>query len=585
MGSTHVSVKKLSKEILSVGKKLQALPSSVDELLMLLEKTESILTKVDQQPPSAIALALVPLMQTLITNEIMHHADVNIQIAAACCFTELTRISAPQHTYSGAEMKEFFRLCLIVLKHLSSESGRNYDRALHMLETIARLKSSAILLDVDGDELIVEMFQLFFSAISPDQPADTFVHMEAIMSCVIQESRKISFKLLRPLLDSVKTNNKNISLMSWELGNAVFRNCSNKLQRPLKKTVRAKNLDVAEYAVIIASLCQGEPSKENMMAKEVGSTDRTSKSGELSIHEPEDFNPYAKSAGGEDAKKKKEDMTVKKKKKGMTPKEKKEGMIDQPTDVETSSRRKLLKTEGMKKGSNIQKKTGKSVTGSSANTKKIDEQTNTKTNSEGKDESPFLDQHGNEQSRNETSLEKHESCDAKKRTRSHLGFGEDLIDLRIKVWWPDDNEYYPGTILSFDHVAKKHKIIYDDGDEEILFMDEETWEPLDDHQIQDSNTDPPAPAQKLNGSKKKKGISKSGPSKKQKAYAASERANAEEGGGIKSGDVSVPVAGANDEPDAEMSERNSTEKKDEKTETLGTETQPSDGATLDVEND
>ncbi|XP_073299366.1 sister chromatid cohesion protein PDS5 homolog D-like isoform X1 [Primulina huaijiensis] len=570
MASSRVSAKKLAKEILGVGKKLQALPSSIDELLTLLEKAESILTKVDQRPPGAIELALVPLNQMLITNEIMRHTDVNIQIAVACCFMELTRISAPDFTYSDADMKELSKLCIIVLKHLPSESGRNYSRALRMLENIARLKSSAILLDVDSDDLIVEMFELFFSAIRPNQPADTFGHMETIMSHVIQESRKISFKLLIPLLDSVKMDNKNISPISWELGNTVFKNCSDKLQRPLKKTVRAKNLDVAEYAEIIASLCQGEPIKENMMAKEVGSTDLTSKSGELSIYEPEDFNPHAKSAGSGVAKKKKEDT------------------INQRTDLETSSRRKLLKTGGMKKGSNIQKKTGKKGAGSSTITKKIDEQTDTKINSEGKDESPFLDQHGNEQIKNEFILKKHESSDAKKRSRSHLGSEEDLIDLRIKVWWPDDSEYYPGTIVSFDHAAKKHKVIYDDGDEEILFMDEETWEPLDDHQIQDSmkhDTNPPAPAKKPVVPKKKKGKSKLGPSKKQKASSASGRAKAEKGCGINSGEVSVPVVGVEDEPNAEMFEMNSAKKNDEKTETLVTETQPSDGTTLDVEKD
>ncbi|XP_073302399.1 sister chromatid cohesion protein PDS5 homolog D-like isoform X1 [Primulina huaijiensis] len=531
MASTRVSVKKLAKEMLGVGKKLQALPSAIDELLMLLEKAESILTKVDQQPPAAIEVALVPLMQMLITDEILHHADVNIQIAVACCFTELTRISAPEYTYKDPYMKELFQLCVIVLKHLSSDSGRNYDRALRMLETIAKLKSSAIILDIDGDKLIVQMFKIFFSGIRPNHPPDTFRYMEMIISFVIQESHKIPFKLLRPILDSVKMDQKNISPISWELGNAVFRNCSDKLQRPLKKAVRAKNLDVAEYAGIVTSLCQGAPSEENMSA---------------------DGGVFEK---------------------------KKEGMIAQRTDLETSSRRKLLKTKGTKKGSNIQKENGKRGVAAV----KIDEQTVTKTSSEGKDESPFID-HGNEQIRSESILKKHESSNAEKRLMSHLGSGKDLIDLRIKVWWPNDREYYPGTIVSFDHAAKKHKIIYDDGDEEILFMDEETWEPLDDHQIQHSkkhDTDPPAAAKKPVMSKKKKGKSNPGPSKKHKGSLASERAKAENDGGIKSGEVSVPIAGAKDKLDAEMSEMNSPKKNDEKTETLTTETQPSDEVAKD----
>jgi hypothetical protein len=56
-----------------------------------------------------------------------------------------------------------------------------------------------------------------------------------------------------------------------------------------------------------------------------------------------------------------------------------------------------------------------------------------------------------------------------------LDYGENLVGSKIKVWWPDDNAFYKGVIDSL--VAKqKHKVLYDDGDEEILNLKKEKWE-------------------------------------------------------------------------------------------------------------
>ncbi|KAM7270907.1 hypothetical protein ACFE04_030121 [Oxalis oulophora] len=56
---------------------------------------------------------------------------------------------------------------------------------------------------------------------------------------------------------------------------------------------------------------------------------------------------------------------------------------------------------------------------------------------------------------------------------------EDLIGYRIKIWWPVDKKFYEGTIKSYDDSKRKHVILYDDGDVEILRLDKERWEVVD----------------------------------------------------------------------------------------------------------
>ncbi|RDX74286.1 DNA mismatch repair protein MSH6, partial [Mucuna pruriens] len=58
-------------------------------------------------------------------------------------------------------------------------------------------------------------------------------------------------------------------------------------------------------------------------------------------------------------------------------------------------------------------------------------------------------------------------------------YGENLVGLRVQVWWPEDHEFYKGVIHSFDSARKKHKVLYDDGDQEILSLMKEKWKVIE----------------------------------------------------------------------------------------------------------
>ncbi|KAK6153775.1 hypothetical protein DH2020_013414 [Rehmannia glutinosa] len=259
------SQKELEDELMDVGKRLLKLPSSTDEILTLLEEAEGILYGVWQELARHKASALYPLMKALITDELLRHTDINIQVAVASCFNEITRLTAPTFPYNDDQMKEIFQLFMVALKQLSSESGNNYVRALQILEALAKARSCLIMLDIEIDAMIVEMFQLFFNIIRSNYCSDVFQYMETIMTMIIEESNEVSLELLRPLLDSVRLDNKNISPISWELGKTVFDKCMTKLRPYLKEAVKALNLKVDEYAEIVAILCQDTSNGQNMV--------------------------------------------------------------------------------------------------------------------------------------------------------------------------------------------------------------------------------------------------------------------------------------------------------------------------------
>ncbi|MED6119475.1 hypothetical protein PIB30_117765 [Stylosanthes scabra] len=54
---------------------------------------------------------------------------------------------------------------------------------------------------------------------------------------------------------------------------------------------------------------------------------------------------------------------------------------------------------------------------------------------------------------------------------------EPLPGSKIMVWWPEDETFYEGVVESYDRVKKKHKVLYTDGDSEILNLRMEKWMP------------------------------------------------------------------------------------------------------------
>lgn len=72
-------------------------------------------------------------------------------------------------------------------------------------------------------------------------------------------------------------------------------------------------------------------------------------------------------------------------------------------------------------------------------------------------------------------------------------YKEDLVGCRVKVWWPKDKTYYEGVVAEFDASKMKHRIEYDDGDEEILNLRKEIWEMIgDDEETDDRAAEPPS---------------------------------------------------------------------------------------------
>ncbi|KAF7134654.1 hypothetical protein RHSIM_Rhsim08G0207000 [Rhododendron simsii] len=260
------------EELKDAGERLLAPPASTPELLILLDKVELLLSRVEQAPSERTYDALLPLMKALIAPDLLRHSDIDVKVSAASCINEITRVTAPDAPYDDKQMQEIFELSVMALGKLSLASGRCYTKAVSILHNIAAVRSCLVMLDLEFDELIVEMFQLFLNTIRSDHPQSVFSDMEMIMSLVLEETEEIPLELIIPLLRSVKKGNQNISPTSWKLGENVLNKCADKLRPYLPPAVQFMGFDVGDFAEIVFSICQDASRSEHLNGLPISAT-------------------------------------------------------------------------------------------------------------------------------------------------------------------------------------------------------------------------------------------------------------------------------------------------------------------------
>ncbi|MED6174668.1 hypothetical protein PIB30_071187 [Stylosanthes scabra] len=251
-----LSEKELEEKLLEAGGKLVDPPSSVAELLPLLDQVEAFLSEVEQSPPNTMQNAISPSMKALIADGLVRHSDTDVKVAVASCISEITRITAPEAPYDDDQMKEVFRLIVSSFENLHDKSSRSYAKRASILETVAKVRSCVVMLDLECDALILEMFQHFLKEIRESHPENVLSSMETIMILVLDESEDISVDLISPLLSSIKKDNEEVLPIARKLGERVLESCATKLKPYLVQAVRTLGISIEDYGSVLASICQ-----------------------------------------------------------------------------------------------------------------------------------------------------------------------------------------------------------------------------------------------------------------------------------------------------------------------------------------
>ncbi|GAB2215530.1 hypothetical protein Drorol1_Dr00019917 [Drosera rotundifolia] len=254
--SASASEKELEEELMEAGNRLLKFPpSDKDELLTLLDSIEARLSRVEQSPPESLQNALAPLMKALVADVLLRHVDEDVKVAVAACISEITRITAPEAPYDDERMKDIFKLIVSSFGKLHDKPSRSYGKRAAILETVAKVRSCVLMLDLECDELILEMFSLFFKTIRENHPESVFSSMEIIMALVLEESEEISPELINTILSSLEKD-KDVLPISQKLGEKVLEICASKLKPLLVQTMELLGKSIDNYNKVVADVCR-----------------------------------------------------------------------------------------------------------------------------------------------------------------------------------------------------------------------------------------------------------------------------------------------------------------------------------------
>ena len=84
--------------------------------------------------------ALFPSVKALITNKLLRHAKMDVNVLVVSCIIEITRITALDAPYDDAKMKGVFKLTVAIFENLSHMSSQCYTKVVSILDTVAKIR-------------------------------------------------------------------------------------------------------------------------------------------------------------------------------------------------------------------------------------------------------------------------------------------------------------------------------------------------------------------------------------------------------------------------------------------------------------
>ncbi|KOM53264.1 hypothetical protein LR48_Vigan09g192300 [Vigna angularis] len=176
-----------------------------------------------------------PFFNAIVKPELLKHEDSDVKLLVAICVCEITRITAPEAPYSDDVLKDIFQLIVGTFSGLSDTSGPSFDRRVAILETLAKYRSCVVMLDLECDDLVNEMFRTFFSVARDDHPESVLSSMQTIMAVLLEESEDVHPDLLSIVLSTLGRDRRDVSGAARKLSLSIVQQCMEKLEPSIKQ--------------------------------------------------------------------------------------------------------------------------------------------------------------------------------------------------------------------------------------------------------------------------------------------------------------------------------------------------------------
>ncbi|XP_048614672.1 sister chromatid cohesion protein PDS5 homolog A-like isoform X2 [Brassica napus] len=223
------------EQLKEFGSKLDPPPSSKDSLLKLFKEAAVCLSELEQSPPASVLQSIQPFLDAVIKPDILKHQDKDVKLLVASCFSEITRITAPEAPYHDDIMRDIFQLIVSAFSGLDDVGGPSFGRRVVILETVAKYRSCIVMLDLECDELVKQVFTTFLDVARDDHPEVVVSSMQNIMIVLLEESEDVQEQLLLILLSKLGRNRSDVSDAARRLAMKVIEQCAPKVESDIKQ--------------------------------------------------------------------------------------------------------------------------------------------------------------------------------------------------------------------------------------------------------------------------------------------------------------------------------------------------------------
>ena len=151
----------------------------------------------------------------------------------------MLRIYAPDTPFSTDTLKVVFELFVSQLRGVADPRGQSFARYYYLLERLAMVKSFVLMLDLNCDDLVRQLFETLFESISADHSIRVESHMLDILVTVLEEIDAIPQMLIDVILENLLASAKSEKPASYALARSLLAKCAKVLHRPLNEFMQA----------------------------------------------------------------------------------------------------------------------------------------------------------------------------------------------------------------------------------------------------------------------------------------------------------------------------------------------------------
>ncbi|XP_020238238.1 sister chromatid cohesion protein PDS5 homolog A isoform X2 [Cajanus cajan] len=204
-----------------------------DFILKSLRQATDALSELKQSPQPKTAkevkaskkreAALKSLANAVVSGGLLQHADRDVRLRVAICVTDLFRLMAPEPPFEDKHLRDAFKLIISLFADLADTASPFFSKRAKVLETVAQLRCCVIMLEINCIDLVLEMFNTFFS-VARDEHHDSLIRaMISIMINILSESEGASQQLLTVILRNIVKQKQDAA---YQLAASVIETCA-----------------------------------------------------------------------------------------------------------------------------------------------------------------------------------------------------------------------------------------------------------------------------------------------------------------------------------------------------------------------